>query len=137
MKIFEKKRTTASKAWQAVQTAPPLNLPNTSITHVSSINNPEVQTLLDNTPHDLIIVKGTSLIRKHILKSAHCIVNLHAGITPEYRGSHGATWAVINDEPHNAGVTLHFVDEGIDTGAILSQQHTPPTRNDTLISLAR
>ena len=41
---------------------------------------------------------------------------MHAGITPQYRGVHGGYWAVVNNDPEHCGVTIHFVDKGIDTG---------------------
>ena len=49
-------------------------------------------------------------------------INSHLGITPKYRGVHGGYWALINDDHDNYGVTVHIVDKGIDTGAIIAQE---------------
>ena len=57
-------------------------------------------------------------------------INLHAGITPKYRGSHGAYWALYNNDKENAGVTVHFVDKGIDTGNIIYQSTISVTEKD-------
>ena len=46
---------------------------------------------------------------------------LHEGITPEYRGLHTATWALLQREPEFIGYTLLKINEGIDSGAILCQ----------------
>ena len=46
-------------------------------------------------------------------------VNFHAAILPKYRGRHGAVWALINDEKE-LGVTVHEIDDGFDSGKILS-----------------
>jgi methionyl-tRNA formyltransferase len=43
------------------------------------------------------------------------------GITPEYRGVYGAYWALLNNDVENCGVTIHKVDKGIDTGALIKQ----------------
>lgn len=56
------------------------------------------------------------------------IINCHAGKLPFYRGRNVLTWALINDES-DFGITVHFVDEGIDTGDIILQR-TYPIRED-------
>ena len=49
--------------------------------------------------------------------------NLHASLLPEYRGAAPINWAIINGET-KTGVTTFFIDEKIDTGAILLQEET-------------
>lgn len=89
---------------------------------VSSINNQEtIDILLKNKP-DIIIVNGTRIISKKVLKAIDSIfINTHVGITPEYRGVHGGYWALVNNDHANCGVTVHLVDEGTDTGGVLYQ----------------
>lgn len=53
------------------------------------------------------------------LPSIGC-VNLHNSYLPWNRGAHSCTWAIIDRVPH--GATMHWMDEGIDTGDILYQQ---------------
>ena len=48
-------------------------------------------------------------------------INCHAGKLPFYRGRNVLNWALINDEKE-FGITVHFVDEGIDTGDIILQE---------------
>lgn len=93
------------------------------IRDVETINDPEVLELLYDFDPDLVVVSGTRIIKNNILKGLNCrIVNLHVGITPEYRGVHGAYWALVNNDAEHAGVTLHYVDQGIDTGSVLAQK---------------
>lgn len=47
----------------------------------------------------------------------HGILNVHPGILPEYRGCSAVEWAIYNDD--KIGNTVHFMDEGYDTGPIL------------------
>jgi methionyl-tRNA formyltransferase len=66
------------------------------------------------------------------------IINCHAGKLPFYRGRNILNWALINDEK-DFGITVHFVDEGIDTGDIVLQETFPITDNDsykTLLNIA-
>lgn len=49
--------------------------------------------------------------------------NLHASLLPEYRGAAPINWAIINGET-KTGVTTFFIDEKIDTGAIILQKET-------------
>lgn len=50
--------------------------------------------------------------------------NLHASLLPHYRGAAPINWAIINGE-RSTGVTTFFIDEKIDTGAIILQEETP------------
>lgn len=97
-------------------------IPKAIVTEGYSVNSDEVkQQLIDLNP-DLIIVNGTRIISKKILSAVNCrFINTHSGITPKYRGVHGAYWALVNQDAENAGVTVHFIDEGIDTGDVISQ----------------
>ena len=50
--------------------------------------------------------------------------NLHASILPNYRGAAPINWAIINGEI-KTGVTTFFIDDKIDTGAIILSKETP------------
>ena len=56
-------------------------------------------------------------------------INCHAGKLPFYRGRNILNWALINDEKE-FGITVHYVDEGIDTGDIIVQETYPITDED-------
>lgn len=47
-------------------------------------------------------------------------VNLHNSYLPWNRGAHACTWAIVDKTP--AGATMHWLDEGVDTGDILFQE---------------
>jgi methionyl-tRNA formyltransferase len=49
--------------------------------------------------------------------------NLHASLLPQYRGAAPIHWAIINGET-KTGVTTFFIDEKIDTGAIIKSEET-------------
>ncbi len=101
------------------------------ITSVTSVNSDACLEILQRINPDIIVVNGTRIISKKILTSLSAkIINTHAGITPKYRGVHGGYWALVNNDLANCGVTVHFVDAGIDTGSIIAQQTIKPTKKD-------
>lgn len=61
-------------------------------------------------------------------------INCHAGKLPFYRGRNILNWALINDEKE-FGITVHHVDEGIDTGDIILQRCYPITDDDNYATL--
>lgn len=61
-------------------------------------------------------------------------INCHAGKLPFYRGRNILNWALINDE-NEFGITVHFIDEGIDTGDIILQRCFKISDSDTYETL--
>ena len=73
----------------------------------------------------MVVVYGTRIIKRATLSSvAAPFINYHAGVNPKYRGQNGAYWARSQRDPAHAGVTVHLVDEGVDTGEVLYQSAT-------------
>ncbi|NNM23886.1 MAG: methionyl-tRNA formyltransferase [Flavobacteriaceae bacterium] len=60
--------------------------------------------------------------------------NLHASLLPDYRGAAPINWAVINGEV-KTGVTTFFIDEKIDTGAIIANREVAIETKETAGSL--
>jgi methionyl-tRNA formyltransferase len=60
--------------------------------------------------------------------------NLHASLLPNYRGAAPINWAIINGET-KTGVTTFFIDDKIDTGAMILKKQIPITLEDTVGTL--
>jgi methionyl-tRNA formyltransferase len=60
-------------------------------------------------------------------------VNIHPALLPYNRGAFPNVWSIVEGTP--AGVTLHYIDEGIDTGDIIAQHEVPVEPVDTGESL--
>ena len=60
------------------------------------------------------------------------IINLHISLLPWNRGADPNLWSFLEDTPK--GVTIHYIDEGLDTGEILVQKDVNYYMNDTLRS---
>jgi folate-dependent phosphoribosylglycinamide formyltransferase PurN len=98
---------------------------------VVSVNSSETIKILEEISPDLIIVNGTRIIANKVLKNIKStFINTHVGITPKYRGVHGAYWSLVNNDIDNCGVTVHLVDAGIDTGGVLYQDTIEVTKKD-------
>jgi methionyl-tRNA formyltransferase len=61
-------------------------------------------------------------------------INCHAGKLPFYRGRNILNWVLINDEKE-FGITVHYMDKGIDTGDIIMQRSYTVTDDDTYNTL--
>lgn len=106
-------------------------IPQEKIIKVNSVNSDESLKILKELNADVIVVNGCRIISKKILNNVNSkFINTHEGITPKYRGIHGCYWALVNQDKENCGVTVHFVDAGVDTGEVLHQATVNPTKND-------
>lgn len=63
------------------------------------------------------------------------IINLHPAYLPYNRGANPNIWSIVDGTP--AGVTLHYIDEGIDTGDIIAQSQVCKALTDTGETLYR
>jgi methionyl-tRNA formyltransferase len=97
-------------------------MPHSEIVRVvPSHNGKKSQEVLDELRPDVIAVYGTMVIKPAIIRKATIgVLNMHTGISPRYRGSDTVFWPLHNEEPEWVGVTVHRLDEGIDSGAIIS-----------------
>lgn len=59
-------------------------------------------------------------------------VNLHISLLPWNRGADPNLWSIIDNTP--AGVSIHYIDEGIDTGDVICQRRVPVHADDSLAS---
>lgn len=91
----------------------------------SKINNFETEQKIKKFNPDILIVFGTSIVKKNVFSIPNLgTLNIHPGINPKYKGA-GSFWAMKNKDFDNYGFTIHLVDEGIDTGDIVSSIKLP------------
>ena len=83
--------------------------------------------------HGVSVLYGEILRQPLIDLFPHGIANLHPSYLPYGRGAHPNAWALASGEP--AGVTLHLIDAGIDSGPILAQQAVAVAAADDAQSL--
>jgi folate-dependent phosphoribosylglycinamide formyltransferase PurN len=89
---------------------------------VYDINSDEAAGLLTRLAPDVCVLMVQPILKKRILSIPPLgMLVFHPGLTPEYRGTHSAFWAVLNRELWGIGWSLLRIDAGIDTGVILAQ----------------
>lgn len=69
---------------------------------------------------DLLLVNGAPLLDRSIFTIPRMgTLNVHFGMAPWYRGSFAQFWAIYERDFEHLGATLHFIDEGVDTGPVV------------------
>lgn len=92
------------------------------VVRVPSVNSEEARQALREMQPSVVVVNGTRIIGARTLAAVKVpFINMHAGITPLFRGVHGGYWALAEGRPELVGTTVHLVDEGIDTGNVIEQ----------------
>lgn len=87
------------------------------------INSKENREILKTYQPDLLVsIGGNQIFKRPLLDLAtYGCVNLHTALLPKYRGLMPSFWVLKNNEKYT-GVSVFFVDEGIDSGPILVQK---------------
>lgn len=113
------------------------SLPDAFPTHrVRSVNDADAIDLLRTARPDIALVYGTGVIRARMFGLPPLgTVNAHGGLLPGYRGLDTNLWAIHEGRPEDMAVTLHFMDDDIDTGAVILQEHLQPVPGLCLTSL--
>ena len=85
---------------------------------------------------DMIFCHSYSmLIRKDLLETVgYNALNVHAALLPKNRGPNPIQWAIIRGEKRT-GVTIHYMNEGLDTGDIVAQEPVEIDDCDTWVTL--
>lgn len=107
-----------------------------SITIDDDFNN--LRKFMKSRQTDLIIVASfDKILPKDIINTARLGgINIHPSLLPSYRGAHPLHWAIIHDE-NKVGVTIHYLDEKVDSGDILVQSEIPISNRDTINTLKK
>ena len=89
---------------------------------INDINAQDAIDLIKKQKTDLLITYdcGQILKKDAIMASSIASLNVHSSLLPKYRGTAPIYWVLKNKEKET-GVTIHFIDEGIDTGDIILQ----------------
>jgi len=101
----------------------------------ASNNLPEDIFLTENIDDSdiLISIIYDKIFNEKFLKNRKCF-NFHLGKLPEYGGSNIPVWALLNNESE-FGITLHLIDQGVDTGDIFDIEKFKIEKFDTAYSI--
>ena len=82
----------------------------------------------------LVVLAGFMhlLTRPFLDRFPGMIVNVHPSLLPRFPGAHAIDDALAADV-ETTGVTIHYVDEGLDTGAVITQERVRVDPRETLV----
>ncbi|PKN82257.1 MAG: methionyl-tRNA formyltransferase [Chloroflexi bacterium HGW-Chloroflexi-9] len=93
------------------------------------------QRYLDWRPELLVFAFVTDIVRKRVLDAASLgAIQYHPSLLPRHRGRSAMNWAILSGATRT-GLTVFWVDEGIDTGPVLLQREVEIGPDDTVGSL--
>ena len=115
-----------------IQTIKQSNLPIVTDKNYSS----QLEFISQLKPEILIVHTGSWVGKKvRDIESVRYVIGGHPGITPLYRGSNSAFWAIYNNDIKNIGWTSFILDKGVDTGPVIEQGFIIPNHEETFMSL--
>lgn len=89
----------------------------------------------ERNPDLLVLGFVTAFVPQQMIGSArHGGINYHPSLLPKFRGGSAINWAIISGEKET-GVSIHFIDAGVDTGPVLLQEKVMIKPDDTVKSL--
>lgn len=107
---------------------------------VGDHNEPRAVSALRSMHPDVVVFTGGGIIRNDLIEAAgRGIFNTHMGPLPDYRGMDVVEWPILEGrhEDPGLGVTLHFMDRGIDTGPIARIERVPIRAGDSMERLRK
>jgi len=101
---------------------------------VDRFNSPECESLLASMDVDLLAIASAPILKPEIFRRARIgCLNAHPGWLPQYRGIGANAYALRNgDVP---GITVHFIDPGIDTGSLIVRERLAVLPRDSVAAI--
>lgn len=91
--------------------------------------------ILSLNPDIIVVVAFGQILPESILNiPKYGCINIHGSLLPKYRGAAPIQWAIMDEEP-TTGVTIMYMDKGMDTGDMLYKREMPIEKDDTYASL--
>ena len=108
------------------------NIPLYSWKNVSQLEEEVLKLIIDYKVKLLVLAGYMRLLSKNFVNSlpSKFIVNVHPSLLPKYKGMNAIKQA-LDDSAQYTGVTIHYVDEGMDSGSIIKQNIIKINENDT------
>jgi len=103
---------------------------------VDDVNDSQSEEILKKFKPDIILQAGAGILKRNIFSlSRISTINIHHGLAPEIRGINSTFWCLYYGLYNSIGVSCHIIDEGLDTGPIISQFKYPYQANDTFVDI--
>ena len=94
---------------------------NTPYWSIQNPDDPQLHEWLSEQQVDVLVILTSHILKEPLLSKTRLgILNQHTALLPSYRGLFPYFWASIDKAPQ--GITIHLVDQGIDTGAVICRE---------------
>ena len=115
-----------------LQIAKNANIPSYSWTNDTELEKEVLKLIIKYNVKLLVLAGYMRLLSKNFVNSlpSKFIVNIHPSLLPKYKGMNAIKQA-LDDSAQYTGVTIHYVDEGMDSGSIIKQNIIKINDNDT------
>ena len=112
------------------------NIPSYSWKNILELEEEVLKLIIEYDIKLLVLAGYMRLLSQNFVNSlpSKFIVNVHPSLLPKYKGMHAIKQA-IDDCAEYTGVTIHYVDEGMDSGSIIKQDSIKINENDTVETL--
>ncbi len=112
------------------------NIPSYSWKNISEFEEKVLKLIIEYDVKLLVLAGYMRLLSKNFVNSlpSKFIVNVHPSLLPKYKGMNAIKQA-IDDCAEYTGVTIHYVDEGMDSGSIIKQNSIKINEIDTVETL--
>ncbi len=112
------------------------NIPSYSWKNVLELEEEVLKLIIEYDIKLLVLAGYMRLLSQNFVNSlpSKFIVNVHPSLLPNYKGMNAIKQA-IDDCAEYTGVTIHYVDEGMDSGSIIKQDSIKINKNDTVETL--
>jgi len=99
-----------------------LNLSKIKIHNIKDINSKRANNIIKKISPDITIISGAPRLTNHTIKQFKKLcINVHLGYVSKYRGLDSNLWAIYHRDYNNLGITLHEIENTLDTGNIFLQ----------------
>lgn len=104
---------------------------------IKSPNNKNFLSMLKELAPDIVINQSQSILKKELLEIPKIgVLNRHNALLPKNRGRLTPFWVLFKEEKET-GVSIHFVEEKMDSGKIVVQERYAVNKNDTFNTLVK
>jgi hypothetical protein len=112
------------------------DLDKVQIHYVDTINSEQSISLITKISPSFAVIFGTRKVSKKVTKLfKDGAINVHRGIASEYRGLDSNLWAIYHEDFNNLGITIHKVNDVLDTGEIIYEEKLNVPFNSEIFQL--
>ncbi|MBL4879749.1 MAG: hypothetical protein JKX82_00360 [Oleispira sp.] len=104
---------------------------------VKNLNSKRSVELMNGFAPDLLVSFGIPIISNRVIDiPKYGAINLHGGISPEYKGGNTIFWPLYKGDLYKVGATLHYMVKKVDSGKVISKVYPDINKDDNEFSVS-